>query len=598
MHSPTEEQSQAIEAYLTGENLRIEALAGTGKTTTLRMLVERGSPRRGKVLYTSFGAKVIKDAKARFPSACRVATNHSLAWGVGKGYRDAGRLQGQVTPYQLIQHFGWRDQHFAPYADARAGAYAVREAVNAFCQSADTQITTAHALSACRRICRGDLANATRLAVTVAGMANEVWAASIDPTSTLGVSHDTYLKAWALTSPRINATTILLDEAQDTSELMVDLLQKQDHAQLVIVGDRYQAIYAWRGAISSMDAFEFAHSTSLTQSFRFGDEIAEVANAILEDQCNSTVKLRGYAAHDSVLGPTDAPHCYLARTNAVLVGQLFEINRRTPGYKVGVVGGTADMVKLVEAAAKLKKSEPVQHPELAEFSHWGQVHQAVQEEAYSHLRGLVTLVDEYGTANLLSTLDRIGGNELDPESCDVLLSTAHKAKGSEFQSVKLLDDFVPKGPDEDPGSTGWTPECGNLLYVAATRAQMQLDATDCSAVVGSLPPSVNLWASMEGYREDEGQQSYSDADAFEPTHEAWAPRLLEGQWPHPLIKNGVITVTQDDGQLHVAVEAQGHALFEASGSLQVVHWDEDKAAVLIGTGWLEVPIEAMENLHA
>ena len=80
MINPTDEQLGSLEAYLTGENLRIEALAGTGTTTQLRMLVEAGSPRRGKMIYTSFGAKVIKDAKASFPSTCRVATNHSLAW--------------------------------------------------------------------------------------------------------------------------------------------------------------------------------------------------------------------------------------------------------------------------------------------------------------------------------------------------------------------------------------------------------------------------------------------------------------------------------------------------------------------------------------
>nr|WP_249816408.1 UvrD-helicase domain-containing protein [Bradyrhizobium sp. 180] len=56
------------------------------------------------------------------------------------------------------------------------------------------------------------------------------------------------MKLWALSNPAIAADFILLDEAQDTNPVVLDVLRKQP-AQMVYVGDKYQQIYEWRGAV-------------------------------------------------------------------------------------------------------------------------------------------------------------------------------------------------------------------------------------------------------------------------------------------------------------------------------------------------------------
>jgi hypothetical protein len=58
---------------------------------------------------------------------------------------------------------------------------------------------------------------------------------------------------------------------------------------------------------------------------------------------------------------------------------------------------------------------------------------------------------------------------------DVTISTAHKAKGLEWESVKIGDDF--KGPtvDEDGNTVFPSEEELNLAYVAVTRAESRLD---------------------------------------------------------------------------------------------------------------------------
>jgi len=129
---PTVEQERVHEIYWTGESLRIEALAGTGKTTTLRYLVETGSPRSGAILYTAFNKKVIDEAKGRFGRSCKVATNHALAWSVGAAYDRAGRLKARITPADLISLLGWRENRFTPFVDIRSGAYAVIQTITRF----------------------------------------------------------------------------------------------------------------------------------------------------------------------------------------------------------------------------------------------------------------------------------------------------------------------------------------------------------------------------------------------------------------------------------------------------------------------------------
>ena len=589
---PTPEQQTAIDAYVTGDNLRIEALAGTGKTTTLSLLVRHGSPRRGKILYTSFGKKVIEDAKARFPSSVLVKTNHSLAWSVGKTFANTGRLVARVSPTDYISHFGWTGAAFAHTADPRSGAYAVIETLNAFVQSDDDDITTRHAYGAARRLARNDDALTQHVANALVHLAREAWAESVDANGSLPVVHDFYLKLWALRDPHIPATTILLDEAQDANGVMIGVLRKQAHAQLVVVGDRQQQIYGWRGAVDAMDAFTFQHHTTLTQSFRFGQEIAEVANAILTDQCGRDVELRGDPTQPGIVTPCQVPHCYLARTNAALIGQAFSLVERYPRYRIGVVGGVTDLIKLVEGAEQLKRFERTQVQDLAEFANWAEVQDAAQHAAYTHLRTLVQLVDEHGTAVMRSVLERMRGNETDPDACDVLLSTAHKAKGAEFDSVKLLDDFKPKGPPEDVGRFGWTPEEGNLLYVACTRARQHLDVSVCSAVLDSLPPDLRSVAMTPDY--SESAQEEVDVDQPWEPEELTPPLLQEGVFDHPLVNGAVVRIQHFKPGTLVKVEVGDTTLSAAQGALRLYKQHAQWVDVMVGdAAWVAVPKEAL-----
>lgn len=74
---PTDEQRHAIECFLQGGSLKINAYAGTGKTSTLQILAS-SSGMRGE--YIAFNRDIVRDAKEKFPDTVDRSTTHGLAF--------------------------------------------------------------------------------------------------------------------------------------------------------------------------------------------------------------------------------------------------------------------------------------------------------------------------------------------------------------------------------------------------------------------------------------------------------------------------------------------------------------------------------------
>ena len=89
------------------------------------------------------------------------------------------------------------------------------------------------------------------------------------------------------------------------------------------------------------------------------------------------------------------------------------------------------------------------------------------------------IVQKYGD-RLPGVLERLAGFHRDNEAdAQLVVSTAHKAKGREFQTVIVLDDFenpadVRQRRMKDDKQTDECDQLINLLYVACTRATHRL----------------------------------------------------------------------------------------------------------------------------
>lgn len=480
MVSPTKEQREAIDAYGDGTDLVLQAGAGCGKSSTLKMIA-KADP-RATMLYVAYNKSIATDAARSFPSNASCSTAHSLAFravGVNYAHRLSGPRQTAHKAAQLLDVPGLigffsgvpkimgDDGAKVGMPSKRIMRYAL-ETITNWCYSADPEVAARHIP---RKPNLKKPATIGQIAELVLPVARAAWKDLLKPDGVLKFAHDHYLKMWQLGEPKLDTDVVLLDEAQDTNDVVADVIQRQEHAQRIVVGDSAQQIYEWRGANDALAKFESAGAQvqTLSQSFRFGPAIAEAANAWLYI-VGTELRLKGFEQADSRLGSLDAPDAILCRTNAGAVEVVMDALARH--VKVALVGGGNDMKRLAEAAASLQAGRDTDHPELCGFATWDQVRQYAEEEADgADLRVLVRLVDDHGPEVIIAATDQL----VSETQAELIVSTAHRSKGREWPEVKIHHDFRPPSADPVTGLVTIRREEARLAYVAVTRARKVLD---------------------------------------------------------------------------------------------------------------------------
>ena len=149
-----------------------------------------------------------------------------------------------------------------------------------------------------------------------------------------------------------------------------------------------------------------------------------------------------------------------------------------PSPRPGVPGG-AEIERLAKAAQSLKQGRGTDHPELMAFQTWAEVQDyAANDPGGEDLSVLVDLIDEHTPEKILAMCARL----VEERYAEVVVSTVHKAKGREWESVAVTDFRQPK---QDP-ETGEVPLPARdqmmAAYVAVTRAKVLLDRGPLSFV--------------------------------------------------------------------------------------------------------------------
>lgn len=447
----TEEQDAAVEAFAEGGPLRVVAYAGAGKTTTLAAMADRAGFRRG--LYLAFNKAIADDAGAKFARTRTVArTAHSLAFRAvaGWGYSDA-KMRGRLGARDLQSVDLGRVAGVSPVALRQLVAGTLRR----FCHSADPVPAHYHIPRLAAPV-PAEIEQA--IAEAVPQVAFDLWRRQVDRSDALPLGHDGYLKLFALSSPALDCDFLLLDEAQDLNPVLVGIVREQ-RCQVVAVGDPWQQIYAWRGAVDALKRLP-GRELRLSQSFRFGSRIAALATRVISIM-GETVPVRGNGRPDAVSEPDFAADATVCRTNSGVVEVAARLLRC--GHDVHVPGGVAELRALVQDAQRLQRGVAAQSGELLGFTAWREVEEYAESEDGRDLRVLVGLVGEYGAEELLRVLDLVSERAV-PGAAHV--STGHRAKGLEWSSVELHTDFSAHGrPGRDER---------RLFYVAATRAKFEV----------------------------------------------------------------------------------------------------------------------------
>ena len=485
---PTLEQQQALEMAMTRQSFKVVAYAGAGKTTTLNLI---GNHLQGRGLYLAFNKGIASEAQRKFASHIDCRTFHSLAF--RHTARDiTAKLQlPRFSPSRLGSDLGLTPIQIKRQIEGKASyvtltperqARFVSDAVSQFCSTHASYPAPRH-LQFPDWVAPSDAEN---LRDALYPFVERRWLQSIDPRHSAGIGHDIYLKMWALSKPIIPADFILFDEAQDADPLMMGILSSQPN-QVIYAGDAHQQIYEWRGAINAMKRLPLPQ-TLLTQSFRFGDNIADVANVFLKS-LQEDVPLRGNPNKVSTLGKSlvhGNKDAILCRTNASAMVNL--LNGLKMGHKVALQADTDRLLKFSQAAERLKKGQSAYGvPELTYFNNWREVQEYGETNEGSDLKTLVKLVDEHGT----DTINQAIASLSSLEQADYIISTAHKAKGLEWGRVQIDNDFY---YDVTSQSVKISPEELRLLYVACTRAKDNLDIHHIQDLINGLKHKKVIYA--------------------------------------------------------------------------------------------------------
>lgn len=433
--------------------LRVVAYAGTGKTSSFIGYAKAHPETR--MLYLAFSAAVRDEAKTKFPPNVRCSTGHGLAYSK-YGIMYAHKLNNP-KPYHLLQPLD---------LDPKSADTVIRT-VNNFLQSGDKEILGRHAAFAAE----GNQEKTNN----IVRFARKAWELMQDVKNTeVPMPHDGYLKLFQLAGGIIHEKVILLDEAQDTNGVLLAIVMASP-GRKIFVGDNFQQIFSFRGAVNAMDMIEAEETLFLTASFRFGAGIAKLANSIIGQYNVLPKQLQGLGKHETRFDvDVYGPHTRIARTNATLFDEAVSAlkSKRPFGFVGGAKGGAKVDSVLDAYHLYAGKRSLIKDQMLGSFNSFTDMRVYAEATDDKELKSLIKVVEEY-TSEIPSLVTNIQERALnDLNDADIILTTAHKSKGLEWDNVYLCEDFTDMLESiEDGKSIKPEKEEVNLLYVAVTRAQ-------------------------------------------------------------------------------------------------------------------------------
>lgn len=478
----TQEQQAIINC--TDDVIVVNAYAGSGKTSTV-VAYTHAHPNK-KYLYIAYNKSMADEAKKKVPAWVECRTLHSLAYAV------YGRKYPPINGVLKLGNNRIRDltEALKLTKEENAPARQALDVINKWFNSAELDLTeyiTKHH------------ANSSNYHILLAN-ANILWGMMQDSSNLLvKMPHDGYLKLWHISKPTFNVDCVLLDEAQDSNDVTVAIIEAAGCKQKIIVGDHYQSIYAFRGAKNSLADFAkiTPHVYYLTQSFRFGHKVANYATKILTHFRAEPKKLLGFGCdgeinlHGCTLDKLPQYTTILARTNATLFGLAIEALLDTK--KVAFSGGINKYdLELLYAVADLDLGNTVKHTLIKKYKYMAELERYAAESEEMDIVFSLRLVKQYGGKWLKSLIKQL--TDMDTyinanyatriKECHYQLTTAHRAKGLEFKRVAVWDDFTRLEVMVDDGYAqqykdgmllphnvvAYEQEV-NLYYVAVTRAK-------------------------------------------------------------------------------------------------------------------------------
>lgn len=460
------------------ENFIMEALAGTGKTTTLVKGLSY-VPKGKSCLMIAFNKAIADELNARIPSDLDVECMTAHAYGMRQfNATYVGKKEVMKSNYYLY-----------------CKTYAVIEDLEIAIEGAvETNIVhickiVSHMKSQLVDSEEGimDILNRFKININkeqlpkVIDVCIQAYKHSQEITSHIDFD-DMVAMPVQLNIPCKKYDYIFVDEAQDLNPAQIELIAKamKPDSRIFFVGDSNQAIYGFRGAtkgaMSLMKERFNCKTLSLPITYRCPKKVVELAQEFVPE----------YEAHESApdgvvneieiasLVELAEPGCFvISRTNAPLVKILFKmiqaekkaiIKDRDFGESLASIvkpfkGDFSNIVEFIEKWEANSRASAISHNPKADT-------ETIEDKAEC-LRIIAN-----GCTSLKEMIANIKDMFDDTDSTTIVtLTTTHKAKGLEREIVYVLRDTFMKrksGAEVDD-------EEKNLYYVAITRTKYELN---------------------------------------------------------------------------------------------------------------------------
>lgn len=506
-HQPTAEQQTAINLANddTVKRLKILAFAGAGKTSTLTMIAESMPTQKG--IYLAFNKAIVADIQKKLPPNVEARTFHSLAYnGVSKAITAKLNKGDSLTQQTYTKHFLKHDtnqfiklrgnkifsddekrtrknlnkptvERIDTFLDEAKQFKILKMAMDKFLLDIDPNPTDRHIKAIIQNALKIELEQGIEQQITdlLLSKLTKLWLDYQDPKGIFKIPAGVYMKLYALSNPKINKDFVLFDEAQDADPLMLHILKCQN-IKVILVGDKYQQLYEWRGANNALEKID-GTECYLTQSFRFGSNIAGIANILLKQLgCPQTLKgVNENHGNFSIVNslPSDI-NAIVCRSNLGVIESALEYSANHPNKKIFIdtTGEQTELLSTLNAIEKLSNdpydSVCKSHSIIKFFDNIQQLSEYVQAfPGDLAIAPIYKLWHEHGYSKVKRILDNFASDER-KRNHDVRIQTIHKSKGLEWHNVAYWSDFDSFFDEHDNIHDA---PCLRALYVAYTRAK-------------------------------------------------------------------------------------------------------------------------------
>lgn len=493
----------------TNDSLLIEAVAGSGKTTTIVEAVKL-LPKRIRAIFVAFNKSIADELGSRLPDHIESSTLHSVGL---KAWRS---LAGDKIKIDVKKIYAIMDQDFICkeiMTSEFTGTvrYKVKALVGlmknhgmvpptmrdyiglAPCEDIDIRMLMRH-YDIDFNLSKDGLTRyeynkmVSEFEAKLFRLCRRILEVNIKNTTTLDFDDMLYFPVIAASQIRFpKYHVVMVDEAQDVSQIQRVILKniiRQD-GRLIAVGDSAQAIYGFRGADSKSlqsiaDDFNTI-SLPLSICYRCPKSVIEIAKKYVpqieafEGAPDGEVADIGPYNRDNMDGFEKGDYI-VCRNVAPLVKCAFALisNRKPCAIKGKDIGATIKSL--------IKSLKPTCIPELKQrLRDWeaNEKRKMLEDDPQANISYIEDRADSVRTfidCSKASTVDEVCAS-VDAMFSDkvdgaIILSTIHKAKGLENDRILFLDSNLI--PSKYATQEWQKQQETNLLYVAVTRAKSYL----------------------------------------------------------------------------------------------------------------------------